>query len=151
MKRNPWPYAIIGYFVIFITGVITWITFAVRNDQQLVRADYYEHEITYQKQIEREARTASLAGNVLVEYDSGHQRVAVVLPPSVPANARGKISFYRPSDARLDRQLDLALDKQNSQVLDVNSLRPGLWKLRLTWSDGEREYAYEKALVLGGK
>ena len=51
--RNPWPYAIIAWFVIFITAMTVWAVVATRNSMDLVRKDYYEEELRHQQQIER--------------------------------------------------------------------------------------------------
>ncbi|MGZ8939585.1 MAG: FixH family protein, partial [Limisphaerales bacterium] len=85
MKRNYWPHAIIAYFVIFITGVATWVTFAMRHNDQLVRTDYYEHEIKYQNQIDRLARTA--AGVAVIQYDRNIQAILVGLPTNINPQA----------------------------------------------------------------
>ena len=149
MKRNPWPYAIIAYFIVFISGVVTWVTFAIRNDDQLVRPDYYEHEIRYQKQIDRVHRTAPIKAEILAVYDYPARKVAITLPAQTNRDtAKGEIHFYRPSDSRLDRRFDLAIDSQFTQIFDVTEFKQGLWKVFVTWSDRGGDYYFEKILVL---
>jgi hypothetical protein len=142
MKRNPWPYAIIFYFIVFITAIATWITFAVRNDHELVRKDYYEQELKFQADIDGQARAATT--QVSVDYDSATQRVTVSLPAGA---AKGAIYFYRPSNAKLDRQIELAIDK-GSQSVDVTRFESGLWKVRLIWTTDGVEYRHNATLVL---
>lgn len=142
MKRNFWPYAIILYFAIFITGVVVWITFATRNDQQLVRADYYEQELKYQTELD--GRSRALNADVTVAYDATAQRVTVGLPGNVK---KASAYFYRPSNAKLDRELTLALDA-GSDKIDVRDFQSGLWKLRLTWMAAGVEYRRETVVVL---
>ena len=38
-QRNPWPFAIVLFFVVFISSMAAWITVAVRNDMDLVRIE----------------------------------------------------------------------------------------------------------------
>jgi hypothetical protein len=142
MKRNPWPYAIILYFVVFIAALATWIVFAVHQDQELVRKDYYEQELKYQSEIERSAR--GNAANVRVSYDPSTQTLALALPRESSA---GKLFFYRPSDSKLDREIPLRLS-DGGQTLDVREFQSGLWKLHVTWSAGGAEFSYNEALVL---
>jgi hypothetical protein len=142
MKRNPWPYAIILYFIVFIAAIATWITFAVRNDHELVRKDYYEQELKFQADIDGQARAATT--QVSVDYDSATQRVTVSLPAGA---AKGAIYFYRPSNAKLDRQIELAIDK-GSQSVDVTRFESGLWKVRLIWTTDGVEYRHNATLVL---
>ena len=42
---NPWPYAVIGFFVVFISLIVIFIVFSLGQEIQLVRPDYYEEEI----------------------------------------------------------------------------------------------------------
>ena len=60
-KSSLWPYAIAGYFALAITGIAIFITWAVRQNMDLVRSDYYEHEILFQKHIDAVNRTRPLA------------------------------------------------------------------------------------------
>ena len=151
MKKNVWPYAIVAYFVVFITGMITWVGFAMRHDDQLVRPDYYEHEIQYQNQIDRVARTRALNHSVDVAYDAARNAVSISLPPGMRGQKfEGTIHLYRPSDARLDRVLKFAPSVDGTQQINVSSLQAGLWKLRLDWKASNAEYYLEKSLVLRG-
>lgn len=139
-KRNPWPYAIVAYFAIFITGIVVWVSFAIRNDQELVRKDYYEHEIKYQNEIDRLERAA--AAPARVEHNASERAVTIALP----ANATdGRIYFYRPSAAKFDRQIEL---HQTTQTMDLKNFEPGLWKLRLAWKLNGAEYRHDQTLVL---
>lgn len=144
MKRNPWPYAIIGYFVVFIAAMASWIVFAVRNDMELVRPDYYEQEIKYQAQIDRLERTSAVRGQLSLDYSPAAQSVALTLP----TGAVGEVHLYRPSDAALDRRVKLELDQAGRQVLNVAELRGGLWRMRVSWTAGGSEYYFEEPLVI---
>ena len=146
MKRNPWPYAIIAYFVVFIAGIAAFIAFAVRNDMELVRPDYYDHEIKYQAQIDRLERTSAIQGQLGLDYDASAKAVSLTLP----AAAAGEVHLYRPSDSKLDRRVKLELDSAGRQRLDVSSLRGGLWRMRVSWTAGGSEYYFEKPLVIEG-
>jgi nitrogen fixation protein FixH len=149
MKRNLWPYAIIAYFVVFITGMAAWITFAMGHDDQLVRRDYYEHEIEYQNQIDRVARTGALGTGASVIYDPRTQTIQIRLPPGTDQSAaQGRVHFYRPSDARLDQKLDLKLAADGTHQMDVSKLRSGFWKVFLSWKALGQEYYLEQPLVL---
>jgi nitrogen fixation protein FixH len=147
MKRNPWPYAIVGYFAVVIAAMASWITFAVRNDMELVRKDYYEHEIKFQQQIDRLERTAAIKGGVAVNYDPKARLVSLRLP----ANADGEVHLYRPSDSKLDRRVKLDLDAAGSQTLNVAELQAGLWRMRFSWEAEGKEFYFEEPLIIEGK
>jgi hypothetical protein len=150
MKRNLWPYAIIAYFTVFITGVVTWVVFAVHHEDQLVRPDYYEHEIRFQQHMDSVARTKALNAGVQIAYEPAGQTIKVALP-GTDQKSDGTIQLYRPSDARLDRTIKLALDQHGTQTIDVAALSAGLWKVRLSWKAGETEYYIDQSVVLATK
>lgn len=152
MKRNFWPYAIVAYFVVFITGIVTWVVFAVHHEDQLVRPDYYEHEIRFQQQIDRVARTSALTSPVQILYHQKEQTISLALPANHTADSsQGVIRLYRPSDARLDREVKLALDEHGSQTVDVSNLPSGLWKVHLSWTTEGSEYYFDQPLVVARK
>ena len=149
LKANPWPYAIIGWFVLFVSGLAVWAIVAVRQNMDLVRPDYYEAEIRYQQQIERLKRTSSLRSEISITHDSLRHRLALQLPTGRgAAPAEGTIRFYRPSDARLDFELKLALDAGGNQHIDTTHLQPGFWKVRILWSVGAEEFYFDQPVVL---
>ena len=83
-SRNYWPHAIIAWFVIFAAALGAWVTVAVRQKMDLVRADYYEEEVRYQGQVDRLNRTAALRSEVAIEHfpalDVHHPRIGRTLP-----------------------------------------------------------------------
>lgn len=149
--KSFWPYAIIGWFVLAIIGTVVWVSFALRQGTDLVRADYYEQEIRHQEQIDREARTRAVQGQLRAGYDVTQQAIVLTLPAE---HARqpitGSIQLYRPSDARLDRQVDLSVDASGVQKLDARALRSGLWKIKVKWTVGGQEFFFDQPVVVAG-
>lgn len=149
IRTNPWPYAIIGWMLLFGTGMAAWVVVAVRNDPELVRADYYEQEIAYQKQIDRLSRTAAVRSEVSVAYQSAQQQIALRIPAGHLADkTTGTIHFYRPSHAKSDFTLPLAVDAAGAQTIPTIKLQSGLWKVRVSWTSGGQEFFHDQSLVL---
>jgi nitrogen fixation protein FixH len=146
--RSLWPYAIVGWFLLFGTAMAAWIVVAVRQNLDLVRPDYYDHEIRYQQQIDRQARTLPFGSTVKVAYDAAQQHITIALPTAHAAQARGKITFYRPADAKLDREAKLSVNAGGEQVLDTKPLRPGLWKVRVQWTAGSEEFYFDQTVLI---
>ena len=148
-RFSPWPHAIIAWFVIFISALAAWITFAVRQNMDLVRADYYEDEVRFQKQLDRLNHTAALRGEVAINYDAAHRDLVLQLPAAhLTQRPVGRVEFYRPSNASLDFQLPLAVGATGLQHIDTSRLRGGLWKVRVQWTAAERDYFFEQAIVV---
>ncbi len=125
-SRNPWPIAIVAYFVVFIGFIATFTVFACRQNIQLVQRDYYDGEVRYQQQLDRLNRAQSLGREIAITYDHTSQEISVKLPVA-HANplTSGQIRFYRPSDASLDRDCVLQLDARGVQRFQARDLRPG--------------------------
>jgi nitrogen fixation protein FixH len=157
IRRNPWPYALVVWFVLFISGMASWAVVAVRQNQDLVRPDYYEAEIRHQGQIDRVQRTAAIRHEVSLTLNEARGGIELRLPPThlaahadstAPRPLAGRVEFYRPSDARLDFTVPVAPGTDGVQHLDTRNLRGGLWKVRVHWTSGTDEFYYDQSFVL---
>ena len=150
--RNLWPYAIIVFCALFVTGTIGLIVMACSQRVDLVSKDYYEQELRFQGQIDRTERTRREASQAAVAYDAADQHITVSLPPGqARGNVSGSIELYRPSAAGMDRAVKLELDANGIQRLDAAGLAPGLWKVRVTWTAEKQNYYLEQKVVVGAK
>jgi len=147
--RNPWPIAIVCFFIVFIAFIAWFITFAMRQKMDLVRDDYYDQEIRFQQQIDRVQRTQAVSTQISIASDPASHFISIGLPVEQAAqNPAGTILLYRPSDASLDQQFVLQVGADGVQRLDAHSLQPGLWKVRVQWTIQGRDYAFDKNIVL---
>jgi len=150
LRRNPWPLAIIAWFAVFIFVMAAWIVYALRQNLDLVRHDYYEEEVRYQQQLDCMNRTQPLRSELRIAYDPVRQSIMVALPSAHVFGAKGSIRLYRPSDARLDHEVPLTLAADGTQHIDATHLRAGLWKVRVRWWLNNQEYFFDQSLVLTG-
>jgi nitrogen fixation protein FixH len=148
-KFNPWPWAIVGAFALFIPITAGLIILAVRQPDHLVRADYYEQEIRFQGQMESRLRAQRLGAQASIGYDQARRSIRIALPAEhVRTSVRGRIHLYRPSEAGLDRDYPLDLDPSGVQVLDAHALQPGLWKVKIAWTVGDVEFLLDERIVI---
>ena len=149
-RRNPWPIAIVTYFICFGAFTAGLVVFAARQNEDLVSNKYYDEEIRYQGQINKNTRASAIADQVHVTYSLGTAQIQVQLPlPETTQVSSGLIRFYRPSDASQDREEKLALDATGNQLIDAKSFAQGYWKVRLEWTAEGQEFALEKPLLIG--
>jgi hypothetical protein len=146
--RNLWPAGIIGTFVLFIAGTVGLVMLSARNHVELVSPDYYERELRYQEQINRRERAQALPDRTRVSYDAAQGLIIIALPTAQARVAQGRIQLYRPSDARLDRDLPLALDSNGIQHLDAKQLHAGPWNIRVQWSVDGEEFFLNRSIVV---
>jgi nitrogen fixation protein FixH len=148
--RNLWPASIVGFFAVAIIFLITFVAWAMRQREDLVSADYYEREVRYQQQLDSLNRSQALATQVVVTFDPEQQVIVITLPGDASRDATGRVHLYRPSDARLDRELPLALNAQGVQRLDAKALDHGLWKVRVKWNANGQEYFLDQPVIVTG-
>ncbi|MEK7685929.1 MAG: FixH family protein [Verrucomicrobiota bacterium] len=150
--QNPWPVAIIAFFALFISATLGLVIFTSFHRMELVSKDYYEQEIKYQDQIERLNRTQRIRSRVALSYDPVKQQITITMPPEhTRRHVEGRIHFYRPSAAGLDREVKLECGTDGLQVVNAANLRPGLWKVRVFWTAGQEEYFYDQMVVINQK
>jgi hypothetical protein len=146
--KNPWPVGLVLFFIVFAAYIVGFVIFACRQKMDLVRADYYDQEIRFQKQIDRVQRSAPILADADINYNRAGDVVTVRLPSVKAERIGGTVSFYRPSDAALDNSVELSLDADGQQSMSVRSLCAGLWKVRVQWKMSGQEYYFEKPIVI---
>ena len=146
---NPWPAAIIGWFVIFFTGIVIYTTWSIRQRTDLVGVDYYDQEIRFQQRLDSMNRTQRVAAGVSVNFSDATRQIVIGLPAEhVARHPEGTIHLYRPADARLDHHVKLALNAAGRQTLEAAALSPGLWKVRVAWTVGTEEFFRDETVII---
>ena len=139
-----WGKGIILTLVAFGILILSMVTICVRQDDiHLVTQNYYEEEIKYQDQIQKMINASQLDHEVLV-YDNQMKIVALHLP----VGAKGTLHFFRPSDARLDQKIEFDISDAFVNSVNVKSLKPGYWRVKLTWVENGIAYYQEKKICI---
>ena len=139
-----WGWGIFVSIVLFMTIIVVIVASMMNREVDLVTDKYYDKEIKYQQQIDKEKRTAELSKKIVVNYTGNY--VNVIFPKD--EKPTGDLYFYRPANLHKDFKVPINPDKNFSQVLDVSKLDRGLWKLQISWSVNNNDYYTEKILML---
>ena len=135
-------------FVVFAIFIITLVVMTMQEDVNLVAEDYYQQEMKYQDQIDRIENTSQLEP-IDLKANYTDQVVVLTFPETfLNKEIRGDIHFFRPSDSSLDHRVKLDLGEGLIQQVGMENLSKGLWRVKISWSDGEKEFYFEKVLVL---
>lgn len=146
-----WPVSIMAFFGVAIAGAVAFVVFCNLHPTDLVAQDYYERELKYQDHLDRLERTRGLGAAAGVAYDAVARQIIVRLPEAQTAEGiTGQIHLYRPAAAGMDKHLRLSVEADGRQTIDATSLEPGLWKVKVLWRAGGKDYGMEEPLVLGG-
>ncbi|WP_026956707.1 FixH family protein [Algoriphagus vanfongensis] len=139
-----WGKGIIFTFLGFIAIMITMVVISVRMEGiELVTENYYEEEIKYQQQIDKELSTLALNREVL-RFDGPSK--ALIL--DLPVGAKGTLNLFRPSDIELDRELPVDIQEVGEKTVYLGDLKAGYWKIQLSWEEDGRAYYQEKKINL---
>jgi hypothetical protein len=139
-----WGKGILLTIIVFVGFIMTLVIISVRQDDiHLVTANYYEKEIRYQDQIDRETSAAGLNREVLV-FDSKSKLMVLDLP----IGAKGNLQLFRPSDERLDQDIPLDIQNEGKTTVSLGELKSGYWKAQLTWTENGVDFYQEKKITL---
>ena len=144
-KFLNWGNAIVLLFVLFAGFIGTMMYFMTAQKVDLVRNDYYQTELAFQKQIEKVNNTANLKSKISINYLATQQTVDITFPTNV---MKGEVKFFRPSDLNLDVVHTLSNLNDPSIKLPTNKLEKGLWKVQVSWHDGTNEYFSEQEIII---
>ena len=147
--KNPWPAAIIAFFVIFVASMVGFVIWTTHQREDLVSPDYYAQEIRYQQQIDATKRAQAEGVAPRISYDAAAKRIDVRFPaPAALAAATGTITLYCPSEAALDQKCKLQPDADGTQQIAAATLKPGKWRVKTEWTVGDKSYYAEEAVFV---
>ena len=127
--------------------LISFVIFSCQNTFGLVERDYYQKEIDYQSQIDKETRTNQLSQKVNIV--SNDERVVLQFPSMfAPEDINGRILFFRPSDSSLDFNVEIGLDQDGLQSIIKTNLKEGVWIIKVFWNNQQDEYYSEKRIFV---
>ncbi len=139
-----WGKGILLTIIAFVAFIMTLVVISVRQDDiHLVTENYYEKELKYQDQIDRETSAAGLDREVLV-FDAVSKSMVLDLP----VGAKGDLKLFRPSDERLDQELSLDILQEGKTTVPLEKLKAGYWKVQLTWTENGVDFYQEKKISL---
>lgn len=143
-----WGWKIVVLYSAFVIMTLSMVVYFMGQKVDLVADDYYKQEIEYQDQIDKISNTKSLKEPIGYEYLRADQSIKLSFPQThVKQDIRGEIHFYRPANADEDKEFAVRLTDSCEQVIAVASLSRGLWKIKINWRSGGKEYFDEKIVT----
>ena len=147
MKIN-WGTGIVLAFVAFITFILYFVirmNTDSRANINLVTEDYYQAELGFQDEIDAEQRASNLAEKVTVQKTL--HGLSIVFPESMDNRSiDGTISFYRPSNKKIDFELPLVLSDSQMLIPDKRMVG-GRWDITVYWTLNGKDYIQKKRIT----
>ncbi len=130
--KFSWGKKITVVYVLFVLFLLLAVLFSFKQDLNLVTDNYYEKELEYQKQIDKEKRAALLPEKPTMFFNN--KILTFTFPKAFNyKNISGQIHLYRPSDSKKDIVLPVGVDQTNKQEIGLQSIEKGLWRVKLDW------------------
>jgi hypothetical protein len=137
-----WGHKVTLFFIGFICFMLMMLYKCLQQSFDLVAPDYYAKEILFQKQIDQQKNTVALSEKPMFNFSDEH----FIL--SFPENITlGEITFYRPSDARLDISENIKIDGNRNQKFDLKQFKKGVYLIKLSWQQNNKEYYTEEKIT----
>jgi hypothetical protein len=142
-----WGIAIAVFYSIFVLFLVGNVIFSATQRNDLVDNNYYGKELKYQDQIDKSARTKKLPQQLKVVKNPN--KLSLLFPDIFNGkNITGNVEMYRPSNASLDRKIALNINSNNSQIIDLNLISKGYWKLKINWFVNDSAYYSEESVTI---
>jgi hypothetical protein len=142
-----WGTKITISFILFAAFIVSMVAYMSMQQVDLVSHDYYEKESNYQKHIQK-MENASV-DRMSIEYQIKNDSIYIQLVGNnIGAVSKGTISFFRPSDLKLDKTFDISLNELQTQVFPLSKFKEGVYNLQVDWQSNGKSYWVEKQVYL---
>lgn len=144
MKFN-YLFLVVGLYVGFVSFMLFLALSSSNEEVNLVAKDYYERDLTYDVKMNGIKNANQLQQLPEVIFNENGNPSGLKFPPG-QENATGQVTFFRPSDSRLDQKFSIATDVNGTQQLQVKPLAPGKWQANIEWQSNGISYYKELPL-----
>lgn len=136
----------IAAFMAFILFFVIKMSTNSKYDHDLVATEYYNNELAFQNEIDKEYNLAQLSGSIKI--DQNEKGIFVIFPKDLESEKiQGKVFLYRPSNKKLDLEFPL-LVSSNILFLPKKDLVDGRWNIIIDFTYKDAAYLFKKELNL---
>ncbi|MEQ8302404.1 MAG: FixH family protein [Cyclobacteriaceae bacterium] len=132
-------------FVLFTAFIATLVTVCVRQDINLVSANYYQEELVHEQKMNQIQNANNLKSKPLISVEG---TVVSVSFDDFNKIEKGELKILRPSDARLDRRFELSASQTQVRQFTLENSSKGLYRASMQWRMDGKDFYYEKLIVL---
>ena len=146
MKIN-WGTGIVIAFAVFITFILYFVL-KVQSDakynNELVVEEYYKHDALFGDEMVRVQNAQDLAQKPTIT--SNITGISIVFPDVFsPEKIKGKVSFYRSSNKKLDFEVPIS---SASLLVPIKDLVPGRWEINMEWQYEGKQYLTKETIYI---
>lgn len=144
-----WGTSIVIAFALFLSFILFFVIKVQSDskyDNELVVEEYYKKDALYGEDYIKMQNAQDLAEKPTVTQKG--DSVEIKFPAAfVPKNIQGKVSFYRPSNKKLDFQVPISLSKPSLLIPKLN-LVGGRWDIFIDWEYQSKSYKIKETIYI---
>ena len=145
LKWN-WGTGIALAYTAFALMIIAFVINSFSKQIDLVTPDYYAKELVFQDQIEKEQRSRALTEDV--SFMMGSEQLDIQFPREMKSTKiSGNVQLFCPVDAKKDISFAIEADSNGKQIIPLNQVKAGRYKLQISWKANGLEYYKENVIV----
>lgn len=141
----PWNIKIWTLYGGFVALMIFMVVLAFNQNFDMVATDYYALELKYQDKIDKINNTKAIRDQFSFKVNGDN--ILMQIPEKSEGNF-GKVIFFKPSDAKSDREFDITEMSGENLNLNINELSSGKYKITVDWKNNNDEYIIEEIVMI---
>jgi hypothetical protein len=137
-----WGFRIIILWIAFAILTLGLVFYTLTIPGEIVEKNYYDKEISYQKQIDKISRFKKLNNKPTLNIKNNIFQIK--FPENyIFSDISGTITFFRPSDYKKDFFVYLKLDSNKTINVNLQNKTKGYWKAKVDWQYKDSSYYFE--------
>ncbi len=141
-----WGWSILLVYLTFMLVFLFyfWRSFKELESNELVTEDYYQKELEYGDVLAKKQNADTMRVAVqIIETNDGLK----IVYPSYVKDIKGKIILYKPDNSKLDKEIDIQLNENNTQTIGKSEYISGRWDIILDWQSEGVPYFYKQKIT----
>ena len=140
---------LILFFALWAIGILFLVYKSSKENIDLVSTDYYNKEVAYQSQIDKEKNVSQLSQPLEVSFNHISDSVTIQFPKDFKSKSiAGTIHFFKPDDASKDFAVKLQTDENLRQIISTEEMKNGFWRVQVDWNCSGENYYEEKNILI---
>lgn len=146
--KFTWPMGIVLAILLFMGYILSFVYKAMMSpdhDHHLVTEDYYQKELKYQSEIDKQKRALNLEQDIIVSKNE--KGLLIIFPKQFQSEKiTGTVELLRLSNEKADLALPIIV-KDHQLLIEDDKLIPGSYRLTIDWEAEGETYMFKKEIM----
>lgn len=143
-----WGTGIAIFYCCFVAAMVFMVIKSSQNSIHLVQENYYQKDLDYEQFRSKRQNATKLSVPISIEYLSANHAIQITFPKNMKT-AKGKLTFFRPSNKYYDKTVELELNENAEMSIPVDrSLPKGKWRVQIDWKNQGIAFYKEQTIVI---